>query len=73
MDLGISILPQHSVYLEHKEGSLKVLTIDGDVLTRPLGILHKRGRSLSVAARKLLDVLTNGKAPVSESQLHAAG
>lgn len=73
VDLGISILPEHSVDLEHKEGSLKVLTIKGDVLTRPLGILHKRGRSLSVAARKLLDVLTNGKAPVHKSQLHAAG
>ena len=73
VDLGISLLPEHSVDLEHREGSLKALAIKGDVLTRPLGILHKRGRSLSVAARKLLDVLKNGKAPADESHLSAAG
>jgi DNA-binding transcriptional LysR family regulator len=67
VDLGISILPSRSVELERAEGSLTTLDLRGDALIRPLGILHKQGRSFSVAAQKLLEVLTDGKeALVSE-------
>ena len=59
VDLGISLVPAPSVELEKRKGTLKVLTLKGEPLVRPLGILQKRGRSLSPATRKLLGVLTD--------------
>ncbi len=61
VDLGISIVPAPSVELESLKGTLKVLTLKGESLFRPLGILHKRGRSLSPATQKLLEILTKNK------------
>ena len=61
VDLGISILPLPSVELECAEGNLKSLELEGESLIRPLGILHKQGRSFSIAAQKLLGVLIDGK------------
>ncbi len=65
VDLGISVVPAPSVELEKRKGTLKVLTLKGEPLVRPLGILQKRGRSLSSATRKLLGVLTDTAYPTS--------
>lgn len=68
VDMGISILPAPAVELERAKGTLKVLELEGEDLLRPLGILHKRGRSFSIASQKLLKVLTNGKAGIEEEE-----
>jgi DNA-binding transcriptional LysR family regulator len=62
VDIGISIVPGDAVRQQRSRDSLKALSFKGQTLIRPLGILQRRGRSLSVATQKLLDVLT-GAAP----------
>jgi len=57
--LGVSIVPVHAAVPEGKRGSLRVLPLEDDQLFRPLGILHRRGHSLSPAAQKLVEVLTD--------------
>ena len=59
--LGVSFVPAPSIVQEEKQGVLKVLRLEEEDLIRPLGILHRRGRSLSIATQKLIDVLTEGR------------
>ncbi len=61
VDIGLSIVPAPAVEQEVALGTLKALPFKGDPFIRPLGILHRRGRSFSVATQKLLEVLTEGK------------
>ncbi|MCZ6632379.1 MAG: LysR family transcriptional regulator [bacterium] len=58
VDIGLSVVPMNSVEKELEVGTLKTVTFQDDSFVRPLGILYRRGRSLSVATQKLLDVLT---------------
>jgi LysR family cyn operon transcriptional activator len=58
VDIGLSIVPVPAV---ESRDTLKALSFKGDPFVRPLGILHRRGRSFSVATQKLLEVLTEGK------------
>lgn len=59
VDIGVSIVPAPSVEQEKVRQTLTALPFTGNPFTRPLGILYRRGRSLSVATQKLLEVLTN--------------
>ena len=61
VDLGVSVVPAPSVEQESKRGTLTVLPLEGEPLFRPLGILRRQGRSLSVATQKLIEVLTEDK------------
>lgn len=54
---GISIIPLPSVKHEVEHGSLIVVPFADDSILRPLGIIHKKGRHLSPAAVKFIDVL----------------
>jgi len=54
---GISIVPLASVQHELEHGTLKVVHLSDETLLRPLGIIHKRGRHLSPAAVKFIEVL----------------
>ncbi len=54
---GISIIPLPSVKHEVEHGSLVVVPFADDSILRPLGIIHKKGRHLSPAAVKFIDVL----------------
>ena len=65
--LGVSIVPVHAVVIEGKRGTLRVLPIDDEPLYRPLGILHRRGYSLSPAAQKLVDLLTDPDFPEDDA------
>ena len=58
VDLGISLVPAPSVEIEKDNGTLAVLPLKGEQLVRPLGILRRRGRNLSTATQKLLEILT---------------
>ncbi len=59
VDLGISLVPAPLVELERDRGTVAVLPLKGEQLVRPLGILKRRGRNLSTATQKLLDILTS--------------
>ncbi len=54
---GMSIIPLASVQHELEHGTLKVVHLADETLLRPLGIIHKRGRHLSPAAVKFMEVL----------------
>lgn len=54
---GISIVPLAAVQHEIEHGTLRVVLLSDETLLRPLGIIHKRGRHLSPAANKFIEVL----------------
>jgi DNA-binding transcriptional LysR family regulator len=61
---GIAMVPRSTVELETVRGSLKMLEFTEGPFTRPLAIIYKRGRELSPAVRKFIDVLTSAKPPM---------
>jgi DNA-binding transcriptional LysR family regulator len=62
-DLGVSILPRPALENEVKAGTLAARPFAAGRLTRPLGILTRRGRELSPAARAFLEVLRRELGP----------
>jgi DNA-binding transcriptional LysR family regulator len=54
---GIAIVPLASVQRELEHGALKVVHLSDETMLRPLGIIHKKGRHLSPAAMKFIDIL----------------
>jgi DNA-binding transcriptional LysR family regulator len=54
---GITIVPLASVQHELEHGTLRVVHLSDETLLRPLGIIHKRGRHLSPAAVRFIEVL----------------
>lgn len=57
IDHGIAIVPQATVVQEHRQGTLAVLHFKGKEFTRPLAILHRKGRVLTPAMRKFIETL----------------
>ena len=57
IDHGIAIVPQATVVQEQKQGTLAVLTFKGKDFTRPLAILHRKGRVLTPAMKKFIETL----------------
>jgi DNA-binding transcriptional LysR family regulator len=57
IEQGIAIIPLASVQHELEHGTMKVVHLSDEALLRPLGIIHKKGRHLSPAAVKFIDVL----------------
>lgn len=57
IDHGIAIVPLATVQHEQRVGTLAVLTLKGKEFTRPLAILHRKGRVLTPAMRKFIDTL----------------
>lgn len=57
IDHGIAIVPFATVLQEVKQGSLAAIPLKGDGFTRPLAILHRKGRVLTPAMKKFIEVL----------------
>jgi LysR family transcriptional regulator, transcriptional activator of the cysJI operon len=57
IDHGIAIVPQATVLQETRQGTLAVLHFKGKEFTRPLAILHRKGRVLTPAMKKFIDTL----------------
>jgi len=55
---GISILPETTVVNEVKSGLLARVDLAGGPFRRQLGIVHRRGRVLTAAAREFIRLLT---------------
>jgi DNA-binding transcriptional LysR family regulator len=58
INAGISIVPSATVKQEMKQGLLKAITIKGSQVTRPLAIIHRKGRVLTPAMKKFISTLT---------------
>ncbi len=54
---GIAIVPYASVQQEIKQGTLVAVPLKGKEFTRPLAILHYKGRVFTPAMKKLIEVL----------------
>ena len=54
---GVAIVPLPAIQHEVEHGLLKVVRLSDETLLRPLGIIHKRGRHLSPAAEKFVEIL----------------
>ena len=57
IDHGIAIVPQATVAQEQKQGTLSVLLFKGREFSRPLAILHRKGRVLTPAMKKFIEIL----------------
>ena len=57
IDHGIAIVPQATVIQEVKQGTLAMLPFKGKAFTRPLAILHRKGRVLTPAMKKFIETL----------------
>ena len=57
IDHGIAIVPQATVVQEAAQGTLAVLRFKGGEFTRPLAILHRKGRVFTPAMKKFIETL----------------
>lgn len=57
IDAGVAIVPRVTVSQEVKQGTLVAVNLTGGNYTRPLAILHRKGRTLTPAIRKFIEVL----------------
>ena len=57
IDHGIAIVPQATVLQEQQQGTLSVIHFKNKEFTRPLAILHRKGRVLTPAMKKFIDTL----------------
>lgn len=57
IDHGIAIVPQATVLQEQQQGSLVVIPFKNKEFTRPLAILHRKGRVLTPAMKKFIETL----------------
>ncbi len=54
---GVAILPLRMMRAEIEDGRLRAISIEGDPLVRPLGIIHLRKRRLSRVAEQFCELL----------------
>jgi LysR family transcriptional regulator, transcriptional activator of the cysJI operon len=57
IDHGVAIVPQATVTQEEKQGTLAVMRFKGKEFARPLAILHRKGRVLTPAMKKFIEIL----------------
>lgn len=58
IDAGVAVVPQATVRQELKQGTLKAVHFKGKEFTRPLAIIHRKGRVLTPAMKKFIATLT---------------
>ena len=58
IDHGIAIVPQATVVQEVRQGTLVTIAFKGKEFTRPLAILHRKGRVLTPAMKKFIEILS---------------
>jgi len=58
--LGVSIVPEAAVKNEVRAGTLVALTLSDERLTRPVGIIHRRRRELTIPAQAFAELLVRG-------------
>jgi DNA-binding transcriptional LysR family regulator len=62
IDHGIAIVPQATVVQEVRQGTLTAIGFKGKEFTRPLAILHRKGRVLTPAMKKFIEILNGEQA-----------
>lgn len=67
IDAGVAIVPSSTVQQEVNQGLLKAIGLKGKQFTRPLAIIHRKGRVLTPAIKKFIATLTGKPYQDSES------
>jgi DNA-binding transcriptional LysR family regulator len=62
---GVTLLPAPTVRREIETGLLHAVRLEGVEWHRPLGIVHRRNRTLTNPARKLVELLRGSPVPVT--------
>jgi len=57
IDAGVAVVPLATVLQEVKQGTLSAVHFKGKEFTRPLAILHRKGRVLTPAMKKFIETL----------------
>lgn len=70
---GLSILPAPTVEKEVASGTLSTVTIQGEPMERPLGIIHRHDRKPSLIAEQFIDLLCAGDEFVNCEKCKANG
>ena len=58
IDAGVAIVPAVTVSREVSQGLLKAVSLKGKGFTRPLAIIHRKGRILTPALKRFISTLT---------------
>lgn len=64
IDAGIAMVPLATVSQEVKQGTLVAIPFEGEGFDRPLGLLHRKGRVLTPAMKKFIEILS-GEEPIA--------
>jgi DNA-binding transcriptional LysR family regulator len=59
-DLGVTIVPRATVENEIRAGTLRAVNFT-ESFTRPIAIIHRKGKVFSPAARRFVDILTEAQ------------
>jgi DNA-binding transcriptional LysR family regulator len=57
--VGVSILPEATVASEVRNKQLVALNFTEGVFTRPIGVIHRKGKVFSAAALEFVNMLTS--------------
>ncbi|MCZ6671632.1 MAG: LysR family transcriptional regulator [Verrucomicrobia bacterium] len=68
IDAGVAIVPQATVSQEISQGTINMVALTGGNFTRPLAIIHRKGRVLTPAMRKFIETLTGKPSPPVEKE-----
>lgn len=63
VDFGIAIVPHTSVADEEKSGQIVVVPLSEPEWVRSVGVIYRSDRTLSLAARKFMELLSKQKVP----------
>jgi DNA-binding transcriptional LysR family regulator len=63
IDAGVAIVPSATVIQEVRQGTIAAVQFKGRSFTRPLAILHRKGRVLTPAMRRFIETLTGAESP----------
>lgn len=72
INAGVAVVPATTVVQEVKQGLLKVVPFSDREYTRPLAIIHRKGRILTPAMRKFIALLTGDETEEEETQAEEA-
>jgi DNA-binding transcriptional LysR family regulator len=70
---GVAILPLPTVNREHQAGALCALSVQGVDWRRPLGVVHKRSKVLTLAASKFVELLQEDPQTFRDGSFPAGG
>ena len=73
IDAGVAIVPSATVQQEIRQGTLTAVQFKSKSFTRPLAILHRKGRVLTPAMRRFIDTLTGQEKAAPEEPALVAG